>query len=150
MKSRNQLYFLLFMVLQFSACTGYRQLARSADNMVLHAPSLQAAHVGISIFEPATGKYWYNHQGDKYFVPASNTKIPTCYAAMKYLGDSITAGRYLAQGNSLLFQPAGDPGFLLTEFPNPPASAPSAITKPALPSPPACGKRLVSTICAGK
>jgi serine-type D-Ala-D-Ala carboxypeptidase/endopeptidase (penicillin-binding protein 4) len=120
MKPRNQLYFLLFIVLHVSACTGYRQLARSADKIVLHAPSMKAAHVGISIYEPATGKYWYNHQGDKYFVPASNTKIPTCYAAMKYLGDSITAGRYQAQGNTLLFQPAGDPGFLLPEFPSQP------------------------------
>jgi D-alanyl-D-alanine carboxypeptidase/D-alanyl-D-alanine-endopeptidase (penicillin-binding protein 4) len=120
MKPGHQLYFLLLIIFHFSACTGYRRLARSADKMVLHAPSLQAAHVGISIYEPATGKYWYNHQGDKYFVPASNTKIPTCYAAMKYLGDSITAGHYLVQGNSLLFQPAGDPGFLLSEFPNQP------------------------------
>ena len=42
-----------------------------------------------SIYEPATNKYWYNFQADKYFVPASNTKLPTCYAAMKYLGDSL-------------------------------------------------------------
>ena len=61
---------------------------------MLDAPSLQTAHVGISIYEPATNKYWYDYQGDKYFVPASNTKIPTCYAAMKYLGDSLVGLKY--------------------------------------------------------
>ena len=56
---------------------------------MLDATPLQTAHVGISIYEPATNKYWYDYQGDKYFTPASNIKIATCYAAMKYLGDSL-------------------------------------------------------------
>ena len=56
---------------------------------MLDAKALQTAHIGISIFDPAANKYLYNYQGDKYFVPASNTKLPTCYAAMKYLGDSL-------------------------------------------------------------
>ena len=70
-----------------------------------------AAHVGISIFEPAAGKYLYNYQGDKYFVPASNTKIPTCYAAMKYLGDSLVGFRYMIHDTTIEILPAGDPGF---------------------------------------
>lgn len=84
----------------------------------MNSEALQAAHVGISVYEPATGKWWYNHQGDKYFVPASNTKIPTCYAAMKYLGDSLVAGR-LAIGKDGVMElyPSGDPTFLHPEFP---------------------------------
>ncbi|MDB5205556.1 MAG: hypothetical protein JWR72_631, partial [Flavisolibacter sp.] len=65
---------------------------------MLDDEALKTAHVGISIYEPATGKYLYNYQGDKYFVPASNIKIPTCYAAMKYLGDSLV-GLRVAQQN---------------------------------------------------
>jgi D-alanyl-D-alanine carboxypeptidase/D-alanyl-D-alanine-endopeptidase (penicillin-binding protein 4) len=68
--------------------------------------------VGISIYEPATGKYWYNYNADKYFVPASNTKIPTCYAAMKYLGDSLVAGRIELP----ILYPSGDPTFLHPDF----------------------------------
>ena len=81
-----RVYYFLFFV--FSSCSVSKQIARSANEDVLSSKPLQAAHVGLSIFDPASNKYLYNYQGDKYFVPASNTKIPTCYAAMKYLGDS--------------------------------------------------------------
>src|SRR5215831_4753697 len=70
-------------------CSVSKQISKSAQQLVIKDSSLLAAHVGISIYEPSSGKYWYNYQGDKYFVPASNTKLPTCYAAMKYLGDSL-------------------------------------------------------------
>lgn len=93
-----------------------KRISNSAKENVLNDPALQTAHVGISIYEPATGKYWFNYQGDKYFVPASNTKLATCYAAMKYLGDSLVAGRYLENKGDLIFQPNGDPSFLLAEF----------------------------------
>ena len=100
------------------SCSASRQLARSAEAHILNDPALQTAHVGISVFEPAAGKYWYNHQGDKYFVPASNTKIPTCYAAMKYLGDSLVGVRYTQQNNMLTIQGAADPSFLHPDFPS--------------------------------
>lgn len=103
-------------------------MAKSARKNVFKDSALQTAHVGISIYEPATGKYWYNYQGDKYFVPASNTKLPTCYAAMKYLGDSLVASRYAiwVEGDSakldttLILFPSGDPTFLNPEFSNQP------------------------------
>lgn len=99
------------------SCSVHRQIAREADETVLQASSLRNAHVGISIFDPKTGKYLYDHQGEKYFVPASNTKIPTCYLAMKYLGDSLVGIRYdLASDSVVLIQPAGDPSFLVPEF----------------------------------
>src|SRR5215217_7755139 len=86
----------------FYSCSPAGQIARSARKNVINDPGLQTAHVGISIYEPATGKYLYNYQGDKYFIPASNTKLPTCYAAMKYLGDSLVAARLaIADGSAV-------------------------------------------------
>ena len=70
-----------------------------------------------SIFDPAANKYLYNYHGDKYFVPASNTKIPTCYATMKYLGDSLVGARIsVDEKNNLLVFSSGDPTFLNSEF----------------------------------
>ncbi|HYC28241.1 MAG TPA: D-alanyl-D-alanine carboxypeptidase, partial [Chitinophagaceae bacterium] len=61
-------------------------------------------------------KYLYNYQGEKYFVPASNTKIPTTYVAMKYLGDSILGLEVLEYNDRLVLLPAGDPTFLHPDF----------------------------------
>lgn len=104
----------------FSSCSVEKQIAHSAKTDVLDAKALQTAHVGISIFDPAANKYLYNYQGDKYFVPASNIKIPTCYAAMKYLGDSLVGLRYSISQiqadtgivSGMLIEPTGDPTFL--------------------------------------
>lgn len=105
------------LILLFSACSVEKKIARSVEADVLTSKALQTAHVGISIFDPATDKYLYNYQGDKYFVPASNTKIPTCYAAMKYLGDSLVAARYLpSSGKTLFIKATGDPTFLHPDF----------------------------------
>jgi D-alanyl-D-alanine carboxypeptidase/D-alanyl-D-alanine-endopeptidase (penicillin-binding protein 4) len=101
-----------------ASCSVQKQIAKSANENVLSAPALQTAHVGISIYEPAANKYWFNYQGDKYFVPASNTKIPACYAAMKYLGDSLVGLRYRYQEylNTYYILPSGDPTFLHEDF----------------------------------
>lgn len=110
----------VILVTSLFSCSLERRLGEAAQQNVLADETLRTAHVGISIYEPATGKYWYNYQGDKYFVPASNTKIPTCYAAMKYLGDSLVGLRYNEYIESnrkrISIQPTGDPTFLHPDF----------------------------------
>lgn len=124
MKDRSSPRF-IFYILGFtfyilaSSCSVQKQIAKSARKVITDS-SLQTAHVGISIYEPATGKYWYNYNGDKYFVPASNTKLPTCYAAMKYLGDSLVGLRYDIADSFLYIQPVADPTFLHPDFLNQP------------------------------
>ena len=103
-------------LLLLASCSIQKQISQSAQRLVLKDSSLLTAHVGISIYEPAANKYWYNYQGDKYFVPASNVKIPTCYAAMKYLGDSLVGGRILDSNGVAYFNPSGDPTFLNPDF----------------------------------
>src|SRR5690349_11663187 len=74
-----QLVTVLSAVFFFTSCSIQKKINQSAKTDVLNTKALQAAHVGLSIFDPSTNNYLYNYQGDKYFVPASNTKIPTCY-----------------------------------------------------------------------
>lgn len=100
----------------FSSCSVQKKIARSAKAGVLDNPALQTAHVGISIFDPAANKYLYNYQGDKYFVPASNTKIPTCYAAMKYLGENLRGIDFIDTDTVLFIRPAADPSFMHRDF----------------------------------
>lgn len=109
-----------FFLIYFASCSVQKKIGRSAEEDVLDAAALKTAHVGISIYDAASGKYLYNYQGDKYFVPASNTKIPTCYAAMKYLGDSIVGLRYFVNDTVISIQPSGDPTFLHSDYKNQP------------------------------
>lgn len=69
-------------------------------------------HIGFSLYDPQTKKFLIEHQSDRYFTPASNTKIFTLYAALTILGDSSVALRYLPMGDSMIFWGMGDPSFL--------------------------------------
>ncbi len=69
-------------------------------------------HIGFVVYDPAKEKTLYSHQGDRYFTPASNTKIFTYYTSLVVLGDSIPALRYEQRYDSLIFWGTGDPSFL--------------------------------------
>lgn len=115
MKKITSFFVLIFSVLLFS-CSVQKKINRAAATTVIKTEALKTAHVGISIFEPAANKWWYNYQGDHYFVPASNIKIATCYAALKYLGDSIVGLRYFDADTAVYIQPAADPTLLHRAF----------------------------------
>jgi len=102
-------------LLILSSCSIQQKVSKSAKH-VINDSSLLTAHVGISIYEPATGEYWYNYQGDKYFVPASNTKIPTCYVAMKYLGQNLRGLDYIETDSVLFIRPTADPSFMHRDY----------------------------------
>src|SRR4051812_27191625 len=114
--------FLLIVITSFTACSPGKKFAKSAQANLLDNPELKTAHIGISIYDPGTGKYVYDYQGDHYFVPASNTKLLMCYAAMKYLGDSLDGLRYapVINGDGISIESTGDPTFLHPDFKNQP------------------------------
>jgi serine-type D-Ala-D-Ala carboxypeptidase/endopeptidase (penicillin-binding protein 4) len=103
-------------IIFLSSCSLQKKIGASAKENILNIADLQTAHTGICIYEPASGKYWYNYQSNKYFVPASNTKIFTCYAGMKYAGDSLTGLIYTETDNDLFIMPTGDPTLLHPDF----------------------------------
>ncbi|MGI8600209.1 MAG: D-alanyl-D-alanine carboxypeptidase [Chitinophagaceae bacterium] len=118
LKGRSFNFYILHFIflIALSSCTVSRNLQSKQVQSLLNDPALINAHIGISIFDPGSNQYLYNHQGEKYFVPASNIKIPTLYAALKYLGDSIVGLRYAVTGNKVSILPAGDPTFLHPDF----------------------------------
>ncbi len=114
---RRIIYSTLFFLPVLVSCSVQKQIGKEARKNVINSKPLKSAHVGISIFDPATNETLFDFQGDKFFVPASNTKIPTCFVAMKYLGDSLAGIRYQEQDpNTILIDPTGDPTFLMAEF----------------------------------
>src|SRR5688572_26052887 len=59
--------------------------ARLADSIV-NAPPLHRAHIGIEVFDPATGRILYAHNNERHFVPASNQKLWPTSTALHELG----------------------------------------------------------------
>lgn len=121
----SSIFLLCFSLLIFlSSCVSSKKVATgksgtdldASAKFLLEAAELKGAHIGISIYDPAEKKYLYNYQGDKYFTPASNTKLITCYAAMKYLGDSLVGIRYKMEADTLFLIPSGDPTLLHVNF----------------------------------
>lgn len=98
------------------SCSTQRQLTRAANNALFQDSSLQHAHVGISLFNASGNKYLYDHNAKKYFVPASNTKLFSCYAALKYLGDSLPGMRYWENDTAVYLVATGDPSLLHSDF----------------------------------
>ncbi|WP_282631138.1 D-alanyl-D-alanine carboxypeptidase [Empedobacter sedimenti] len=63
---------------------------------------------GFYLYDPILKEEIYNYNGNKFFTPASNTKIFTLYTAMKMLGDSIPAFKYQLIGDELHIEGTGD------------------------------------------
>lgn len=73
---------------------------------------------GFYLYDPITKEEIYNYNGNKFFIPASNTKIFTLYTAMKMLNDSIPAFKYQLIGDELHIEGTGDPTFLHPKYKN--------------------------------
>jgi D-alanyl-D-alanine carboxypeptidase/D-alanyl-D-alanine-endopeptidase (penicillin-binding protein 4) len=72
--------------------------------------------VGVCFYDDSLRKDIAVFQDDKYFVPASNTKLFSLYAGMKYLGDSLVGIRYNSNDSALFVYPSGDPSLLHPDF----------------------------------
>ncbi len=100
---------LAFLVL--SCVTGKRALLTKTFKEV----TKQKHFVGFKLFDPTTQKTIYSYNANKYFLPASNTKIFTLYTGLMYLPDTIPALHYNTQNDTIFVQPTGDPTLL---YPN--------------------------------
>lgn len=104
-------FIFIFLIASLWACSPrsfiLKQVAQSEKDL--------QNHMGFVLYDPQDKKFLIEHQSDKYFTPASNTKIFTLYAGLNLLGDSVAAFRYLPMGDSLIFWGMGDPSFLYKE-----------------------------------
>ncbi|MFM1774563.1 MAG: hypothetical protein RJA53_173 [Bacteroidota bacterium] len=107
---------LVIAVLQFTACSMQQKLQKAANQNILEAGNLSGAHIGIHVYDPASNASLFSYQSNKYFVPASNTKIVTCFAAMQYLGDSVLAAQIDSTDSGMHVYASGDPTFLQPEY----------------------------------
>jgi D-alanyl-D-alanine carboxypeptidase/D-alanyl-D-alanine-endopeptidase (penicillin-binding protein 4) len=98
------------------SCSTQKRLNANAHAALLDRKDLASAQVGIAVFDPIGGKFLYSYQGEKSFIPASNTKLFSLYAGLKYLPDSLVAGRISVDEGTATVYATGDPTFLHPDF----------------------------------
>ena len=117
MKNQRSIFLVPCSILFLASCSLSRQISKDADALLLRDSAASKGFTGISIYEPATGKYWYNYNATKYFTPASNTKLFSLYAGMKFLGDSLPGLKYqYTENGAVNIFPTGDPTLLHPDF----------------------------------
>ena len=109
---------LLLVSLLISSCSAIRKTNKEIESDFSESPVFNKGFAGFAIYDPISDKMLYTHNADKYFTPASNTKLFTLYTGLKILDDSIPALKYAVQGDSLIFKGTGDPAFLNPDLPD--------------------------------
>ncbi len=111
-KGMKKLLFLLLIAL--SACT-----VQKINKSFSKSDVFDKGHLGFMLVDPDKDRVLVDINSDKYFIPASNTKLFTFYTAYTVLGDSLVNGlNYLERGDSLIFWGTGDPGLLHPDLKN--------------------------------
>ncbi|MDB5023129.1 MAG: peptidase [Mucilaginibacter sp.] len=85
---------------------------RKIRKLFKHSLIVKDHFTGFALYDLDAQKTIYELNADKYFTPASNTKLFTFYTCLKMLGDSIPALKYIIRHDSLIFWGTGDPSFL--------------------------------------
>lgn len=99
------------------SCASQKQatIAKQRQQLI-NDSALTNAFVGIAVYDTESSKYLHQYNSNKYFVPASNTKLPTLYAGMKYLGAQLPGLQYKEENDTLYIQPTGDPTLLHVDY----------------------------------
>ncbi len=109
------LIFLTFIYL--AGCASQKE--RRFEKKVTEALSLRdfdKHFTGLMIYDPITEDTLIGINSNKYFTPASNTKIFTLYTSLKILPDSVPTLKYVAKQDTLYFAGTGDPSAMHPYF----------------------------------
>ncbi len=110
----KQVLLFLALALLLAHCSPARRIIRELRT----APAYASQQTGVSLFDPATNTYLIQHNADRPFVPASNTKLFSLYAGLLTLPDSLPALRYVVRNDSLIFWGTGNPLLLHPDLPD--------------------------------
>lgn len=108
---------LLGIILNFANCTSlkHKHLQKTIQKK-LHSVGTEEYFQGIMIYDPQRKDTVYRFNSNKYFTPASNTKIITLYSSLKTLPQHIPTLKYAVSNDTLFMEGTGDPSLLHPYF----------------------------------
>ncbi|MEC3965919.1 D-alanyl-D-alanine carboxypeptidase [Flagellimonas halotolerans] len=112
-KLYKPLFFNVFIVIFL--LTGCSPIKKTLNSNI-EGDSLKNSFHGLVIIDANTKEEIYNHNGDKYFTPASNTKIVTLYTGLKLLPKYIPTLKYKVTQDTIFIEGTGDPSWLHPYF----------------------------------
>jgi D-alanyl-D-alanine carboxypeptidase/D-alanyl-D-alanine-endopeptidase (penicillin-binding protein 4) len=105
---------IIFSVL-LGACASSKKLEKTMTT-TLDLETFKNHFTGIMIYDPISRDTLYRLNSDKYFTPASNTKIFTLYTSLVLLPKHIPALKYCNVKDTLFVEGTGDPSLLHPYF----------------------------------
>lgn len=115
-KINGTIYLTLVLASCLSACAPNRILRNKVQREFKNSQLIKQYQVGFALYDKDKKEMVFQKDADKYFTPASNTKLYTFYAGLKIIPDSIPSLRYIERQDSLIFWGTGDPSFLQTQL----------------------------------
>jgi D-alanyl-D-alanine carboxypeptidase/D-alanyl-D-alanine-endopeptidase (penicillin-binding protein 4) len=100
-----------------ASCSSTRQLEKEVTRLI-SPEAFEQSFTGLMVYDPIERKVLFEQNSQKYFTPASNMKLFTFYAGLKFLNDSIPALEYSIKNDSLIFWATRDPSFLNSNLPD--------------------------------
>lgn len=110
--NRILLFFLIFLSFTFVEVKAQRINSKTIKKLIENSKEQENSFTGFALYDLQTKKMVAEYNSNKYFIPASNTKLFTFYAGMKILGDTLPGLKYYIDDNVLYFTGTGDPSFL--------------------------------------
>lgn len=105
--------FIILAGLQFG-CSPARRLSHDLQKKPIYTDHF----TGVALYDPVRQRSLIQHNADKPFTPASNTKLFSFYAGTLALPDSLPAFRYVVKDDSLIFWGTGNPLLLHPDLPD--------------------------------
>ncbi|SOE21471.1 D-alanyl-D-alanine carboxypeptidase / D-alanyl-D-alanine-endopeptidase (penicillin-binding protein 4) [Spirosomataceae bacterium TFI 002] len=116
---RKTIYCIFAISIVFQSCrNSIPQVSQNVaiNDLLTKSPLLENSFTGLVISDAETGELLFEQNANKYFTPASNTKLFTLYASLNYLGDQIPTLDYIETDTAFIFWGTGDPTFLHRSF----------------------------------
>ncbi len=83
---------------------------------LVNSNTFENQFTGFLLVDPQKGDTLFDQNANKYFTPASNTKIFTLFTAMKLLPEKIPSLKYITRNDTLFISGTGDPSALHLYF----------------------------------